>query len=84
MDGSAHIVGDQGLVFLFNPNTTALQGEFALTLESIVLTGEGGFCIAQEHPVSGRTQTARAGETIRWEVPAQTAVVLTIQKTETK
>ena len=29
---------------------------------------------------AGRTQTARAGGTIRWEVPAQTAVVLKIQK----
>jgi len=84
VDGSAHIVGDRGLVFLFNPNKTALCGEFPITEEAIGLKGEGTFSIAQEHPAPGRTQTARAGETIRWEVPAQTAVVLRIQKAETK
>jgi hypothetical protein len=84
VDGSAHIVGNSGVVFLFNPNKTPLPGEFALTEESVGLKGEGTFSIAQEHPAPGRTQTARAGETIRWEVRAQTAVVLRIQKAETK
>ncbi|MCU0873484.1 MAG: hypothetical protein MUE50_14175 [Pirellulaceae bacterium] len=79
VDGSAHIVGDRGLVFLFNPNKTPLHGEFALTEESVGLEGGGSFSIAQEYPAPGRTQTARAGETIRWEVPAQTAVILRIQ-----
>jgi len=82
VDGSAHIVSDQGLVFLFNPDKTALSGEFALTAESIGLKGEGAFRITQEHPAPGRAQTARAGETVRWEVPAQTAVVLRIRKAE--
>lgn len=80
VDGSAPILGDRGLVFLFNPNASPASGEFALTSESIGLSGEGEFRIVQEHPVPGRTQTARAGETIRWEVPAQTACVLRIQK----
>ena len=84
VDGSAHIVGDQGLVFLFNPSATALTGEFALTEESIDLKAEGTFSITQEHPAPAHAQTARAGETIRWEVAAQTAVVLRIQQAETK
>jgi len=79
VDGSAHIVGDSGLVFLFNPNAAALSGEFALTTDSIGLKGEGPFSLTQEHPTAGRAQTARAGETIHWEVPAQTAVVLRIR-----
>lgn len=84
VDGSAHIVGDRGLVFMFNPDKTALSGEFALTAESIGLKGEGAFSITQEHPAPGHTRTARAGETLRWEVPAQTAVVLRIQKAKAK
>jgi hypothetical protein len=79
VDGSAHIVGDRGLVFLFNPDKTALYGEFTLTSESIGLKSRGEFSITQEHPAPGRTQTARSGETVRWKVPAQTAVVLRIQ-----
>jgi hypothetical protein len=79
VDGSAHIVGDRGLVFLFNPNKTALCGEFPITEEAIGLKGTSPFSITQEHPAAGRTQAARAGETVRWEVPAQTAVVLRIQ-----
>ncbi len=79
VDGSAHIVGDRGLVFLFNPDKTVLSGEFALTAESIGLNAKGAFSITPEHPAPSRTQTARSGETIRWEVPAQTAVVLRIQ-----
>lgn len=84
VDGSAHIVGDAGLVFLFNPGETALTGEFALTDESIGLSGSGEFSIAQEHPAAGRTQTARAGTTVRWEVPARSAVVLRIEKTSNR
>ncbi|NUQ63429.1 MAG: hypothetical protein HUU20_13200 [Pirellulales bacterium] len=79
VDGSAHMVGNRGLVFLFNSGQTALSGEFALTAESIGLEGNGTWSITQEHPAPGRTQTARAGQTVRWEVPAQSAVVLNIQ-----
>jgi hypothetical protein len=82
VDGSAHIVGGAGLVFLFNPGETAMTGEFALTDESIGLSGAGEFSIAQEHPAPSRTQTARAGATVRWEVPARSAVVLRIENRE--
>ena len=78
VDGSAHIVGDRGLVFLFNPSSKPLPGEFALTRESIGLLCEGQFRIAQEYPPLGRTQTASSGETIRWEVAPRTATVLRI------
>jgi len=80
VDGSAHIVGDAGLVFLFNSSETALTGEFALTQECIGLSGAGEFSIAQEHPASVHTEKVRAGSTVRWEVPAQSAMVLKIEK----
>lgn len=82
VDGSAHIVGDQGIVFLFNPNATATSGEFALTTEAIGLKAEGAISIAQEFPASDRVGTARVGETVRWEVPAQSALVLRIRPVE--
>ena len=80
VDGSAHLVGDRGLIFLFNSGNTPLSGEFALTEEGIGLNGPGDFQIAQEHPPSDRSVKAAFGETVRWEVPAETAVVLRIQK----
>lgn len=80
VDGSAHILGDRGLVFLFNSGNTPLSGEFALTEESIGLKGQGDFQIAQEYPVSDHSVKAAFGETVRWEVPAKTAVVLRIQQ----
>jgi hypothetical protein len=78
VDGSAHLVGDRGLVFLFNPNEKSMTGEFALTEESIGLSGAGEFSITQEHPAPGRTRTARAGATVRWEVPPKTAMILRV------
>jgi hypothetical protein len=78
-DGSAHIIGDEGIVFLFNPSAAALCGEFALTEERIGLKAEGPFRITQEHPASDRIRTAHTGETLRWELPAQSAIVLRIQ-----
>ena len=53
-------------------------GVFFVVLAGAFLSGFA-FSITQEHPAPGRAQTARAGETIRWEVPAQTGVVLRIQ-----
>ena len=79
VDGSAHIVGDRGLIFLFNPNPTAMQGAFALTDESIGLKGQGNFKISQEYPVVDREVTNTFGRTIDWQVPAKTAVVLRVR-----
>ena len=67
-------------MFLFNPNQTALAGQFALTEESIGLVGNGPFQITQEYPASDRTTKAPGGQTVRWEVPPQTAVVLRVQE----
>jgi hypothetical protein len=84
VDGSAHVVGERGFVFLFNPNSRTLPGQFALTEESIGLKGAGPFQLTQEYPEPGRTSIARSGDTVRWEVPAQSTVLLRIRKTEAK
>jgi hypothetical protein len=84
VDGSAHFVGDRGLIFLFNSGDAPLSGEFALTEESIGLKGQGDFQIIQEYPQSDQSTKAAFGETVRWEVPAKTALVLRIQPTEKK
>jgi hypothetical protein len=82
VDGSAHILGDRGLVFLFNPGKAPLQGEFALTEESLGLKGKGPFRVTQEYPHSDRTVQAAFGKTVRWEVPAQTALILRLETAE--
>jgi len=79
VDGSAHVVGDRGLVFLFNPGKTPLQGEFALTEESIGLKGRGDFRVAQEYPQSDRSERVAVGKAICWEVAGQTAAILRVE-----
>lgn len=79
VDGSAHICGDRGLIFLFNPNKAAMPGEFALTEESIGLKREGAFAVTQEYPESTRSIETPSGKTVRWEVPPESAVVLRIE-----
>ena len=79
VDGSAHVVGDRGLVFLFNSGKAKLSGEFSLTEESIGLKGEGNFQVSQEYPASARKSVFASGQAVRWEVPAESAVVLRIQ-----
>jgi len=82
VDGSAHILGDRGLIFLFNSGNAPLSGEFALTEESIGLKGRGSFQITQECPPSEHSVKAAFGETAHWEVPSKTAVVLRIHPAE--
>jgi len=79
VDGSAHIRGDRGLVFLFNSNKNPLSGEFALTEQSIGLKGKGTFKLAQSHPRSDKSTEVQYGEAVSWEVPGETAVILEIQ-----
>lgn len=81
VDGSAHIIGGRGLLFLFNSGTTPLTGEFALTEEGIGLKTKGALMVTQEYPQADRTVKAASGETVRWEVPAQTAVILRVEPT---
>jgi hypothetical protein len=82
VDGSAHIAGDRGLVFLFNSGNVRSTGEFALTEEAIGLKRPGRYRIAQDHPPSDRSADAAFGETVRWQVPAEAAVVLRILPSE--
>ena len=79
VDGSAHVVGDRGLVFLFNPNPRPLAGSFTLDEGSIGLAVSGAFRVTQHYPPSDRAVRAAAGETVRWEVPGETAIVLEIR-----
>lgn len=79
IDGSAHLVGQRGFVFLFNPSRDPLQGAFALSDESIGLAGNGTYQISQQHPAAEHAITAQHGETVRWDVPGETAVILEIQ-----
>jgi len=78
VDGSAHIVGDRGLVFLFNPGDEPREAEFALTLEGTGWRRRGPCRIAQEHPAGGPRQVAAHGDTVRWPVPPASAVVLAV------
>ena len=78
-NGSCKLAGrGQGYVFLFNPNTSALDGEFALTEESIGLKGKGTFEVSQHYPESDRSTTAEYGNTVHWQVPGETVVVLSL------
>lgn len=79
VDGSAHFVGERGLVFLFNSNKQALEAQFALSAEGIGLKGKGPFQIAQEYPRSNRNVKAAFAATVRWEVPAESSVILRVQ-----
>jgi hypothetical protein len=76
VDGSAHLIGDRGLIFLFNPAQVEQVAEFALTPESTGFTGAGPVEIAQEHPAGGRRETVEPGATVQWPLPPETAVVL--------
>jgi hypothetical protein len=79
VDGSAHICDDQGLIFLFNPNKDLLKGKFALTEQAIGLKGKGTFKVSQDYPESDASIAAGYGDTVRWEVPGETAVVLRVR-----
>jgi hypothetical protein len=76
VDGSAHLLGDHGLIFLFNPEAVAKTAEFALTAESTGFEGAMPVAICQEYPASDRRDTVEPGVTARWPVPAETVVVL--------
>lgn len=80
VDGSAHIVGDRGLVFLFNPSPKLLTGQFALTNESIGLKPAGTYQITQEYPPADRKAVFSSGQTVPWPLPPTTAAVLRIER----
>ncbi len=62
VDGSAHVVGDRGLIFFFNPGKKPLDGEFTLSEQSIGLRGQGSFRVRQVYPPSQRSIRARFRE----------------------
>jgi hypothetical protein len=79
VDGSAHIIGDRGFIFLFNSGKKLLDGEFALSEYSIGLRGQGNFRLSQVYPPSQRSIQSTFGEAMRWQVPGQTALILDLQ-----
>jgi hypothetical protein len=80
VDGSAHMVGQRGFVFLFNSNEGPLQGEFTLSEESIGLKDDGAYRISQHYPAAERAVAAQYGKTVHWDVPGQSALILEIQR----
>lgn len=80
VDGSAHVVDGRGLVFLFNPGKQPLSCEFQLTEESIGLKQKGPVLVTQSHPPSDRSLKAAYGQTVRWEVPPETALILEVNR----
>ena len=79
VDGSAHIVGGRGYVFLFNSNQEQLTADFALSDESIGLKAGSEYRISQHYPTGEESVAASYGETIHWKVPAETVLILEIQ-----
>ena len=77
VDGFAHIVGDRGFVFLFNPNSKTLQASFALD-KSIGLTEGTKFNVASVHPTRAVKHSLALGGTLTWQVPSHGAVLLEI------
>lgn len=76
VDGSAHLIGDRGLIFLFNGGATPAVAEFALTPGETGFSGTRPVSILQEFPAACDARLCRPGATVRWDVPPQTAVVL--------
>jgi len=78
VDGSAHLLGNRGLIFLFNPGPFEQTAEFALTPESTGFTGMVPVTMTQEYPAGERRETCQPRATVRWPVPPQTAMVLSV------
>ena len=78
VDGSAHIIGNKGIVFLFNPNPEALEAHFVLNEESIGLATGTRFAVTQSYPTAELKQKLNLGANLAWIVPPQTAVILAI------
>jgi hypothetical protein len=79
VDGSAHIIGDRGLIFLFNPNATALVGRFRLDTDTLGLSAGTRFEIGQSYPVADAKQQRNFGEESVWQVPNQGVTVLSVR-----
>ncbi len=77
VDGSAHLQGNHGLIFLFNSEQVEKMAEFALNADAVGFTGTEPVEIRQEYPACDtEVVSAAAGDIVRWRVPAETALVL--------
>ncbi len=78
VDGSIHVVDNTGLILLFNPNPQALTASFALDEDTAGVTSKAGFEVTQSYPQNDTTRHFNFGSEATWEVPPESAVVLTI------
>ena len=78
IDGSAHLLGDHGYLFLFNPNPEAQPANFSLD-ESIGLTQGTSFSITAEYPDSKLKTGLSRGSPVSWIIPPRTATILSIK-----
>ena len=76
VDGSAHVVGDRGLIFLFNPNKQAMRAKFVVNTECLGVEERKRFVLSQSHPRPKETKACAWNETVEWEIEPETAVVL--------
>ena len=77
VDGFAHVIEDQGFIFLFNPNAQELSERFSLDT-SIGLTRGERYRVTQVHPSGSTRRQLRLGDEVDWKVPGHTAVLLDI------
>jgi hypothetical protein len=79
IDGSAHICGDEGLVFLFNPSSKVMTAEFSLSVEGIGWKNEGKVLVYSEYPEDeGKTNEYHVNDKVTWELAPESAVVLKV------
>jgi hypothetical protein len=76
VDGSAHLLGDHGLIFLFNPAAEKRMAEFVLNAESTGFTGEKPVTLVQEYPTGDWCETRQPGTIIRLPVPGEAVLVV--------
>jgi hypothetical protein len=79
LHGSAHIIGDRGFVFLFNPSHEARVA--VVPINHWIGLAEGQtFEVSTLHPTSGTTfGPYQRGEELRIEVPSHGAFVLQVK-----
>jgi hypothetical protein len=82
LDGSAHFVGDRGLIFLFNPSPQVQSASVELTVDELGVGGTGSCRVWQEYPSGGDALTVEHGQTISWQVPPATALVLRVERAQ--
>lgn len=79
LDGSAHMLGGNGYIFLFNPSAQEAIGEIPLS-PLIGLESNGPFTISALYPFEAPLGQARAGESIHILVRPNTAMLLAVKE----